>query len=181
MKIFLMFVCTVTIIVITMTDGYSQKKIFIETGLTAGMEATSLNVSINYFDKKNFFAGGGFNLFGIMSYNGFKEPAAKTLQILSPLFDIQDVEERGPFGLGGGFRIFTNFGVGIEGGVMATWKSKYTTYKLFDADFKYAWDENKFKLYPYGRIIVFTPENKFTIGFEMNEVIKAGAYIGYKF
>lgn len=178
-KSILLFVLFAAAFIIN-TNSSAQSKLFFETGVSAGMEGASVNFSVNTFNKNNFIAGVGLNVFGVMNYNGFLKPDGENLPFIY-LPTIKSVEERGPYGAGAGIRILSNYGIAIEGGAMGTWESKYTTFTLFGEDFKYAWTENEFKIRPYARIIVVAPENKFTFGFGTNAIEKFSLYLGFKF
>lgn len=168
-------------LIICAASVQAQSRIFFEAGASVGMEGMSINYSVNYYNPKSFIAGAGLNIFGIMNYNRLSKPSAQSFPILYTGFDLTGIEETGPYGAGAGLRIYTNLGIAIEGGVMGTWESKYTMFKIFDSNFKYAWYEDDFKVSPYARLIISPPENLFTFGIGTNSVEVGSLYVGIKF
>jgi hypothetical protein len=175
-------ISTLLVLLVFTSLNAQTKKISFEGGASVGMEGISASFTTQYNNSSKFFSGVGVTFTGIMKYNGIKKPKADgEINQLSYNLPITGIEERGPYGVGAGIRLLSNIGVGIEGGYILSWHSKYTMYNVSGSTVKYTWEQNKTKGYIYGRLLIIAPENKFTVGFGGSEIEKASLYFGYRF
>jgi hypothetical protein len=170
-------------IILFSSSLFAQNKIILESGVSGSDIGFSVNCSSQLFypNSKNLIAGIGINIMAIMNYNGLKKPDGLDLYFKPQYLDFTGIEERGPYGLGAGLRLISNFGLAIEGGILATSYFKYSMYDFYGLKLRYAWTDNNIKFTYYGRLLTFAAENKFSLGIGFNNIEKTNLYVGYKF